>query len=1027
MIKEKKIQKRIVIIIWSLLFSLSILMLTLNMIDRVNDENLMQHIKAYVLVGFVFVPSIILYLICSKKNKYNFIKNLIFIIFLLCAFVGIVESGFNSKKTQEQVKNLIQSIQNIKKEPKMKDIIFQISNEKKLYEIGDIISFNIEILPHKIDRERIVYEIDNEIVSINLKDNEIMCLKEGICNITFYDSLNKEIQHNIKIEIKSNGLEKIELNNQKDIFLKVHEEFKLNPTTNLELIDNLNLVYESSNSDVAVIDQNGKITALKSGETTIRCSYGDIYDEVYVYVNSLTNINFIDQEIEVLATKINTTKIKLYMDNAENFKKQNLVLEYYSTNGVAINISTFNIAEKYVIVELENTKDLKEIDEIINLKAIYKFYGGYFVEDNINIKIVSGYDLGVQNIDIEKTKQSTNLVLYYDNDRLVTKFYNKNIYYIGNISEYNVEGYKVIGDSNITILKSSYNSITFAFLNENNIMDKHYIKFYPNKNKEESFQLEFNIIKKQVTNYDASFELRNLYKENENLKNEIWYSYFNVNIFNSILFNNKEFNNSGLVIIPNSGTEDYLTLEINEYGIVTKCELKKRDQMKTPDEVTLEFDICSLYEYNKDKNCEKYKYIVKIRSEYDNLLVSINGEEYSSDDRNISVKKDDTIEIKSKLVAVLENKTNNKEIVSTSIVLKKYSNPKLVTITKDNIKFNEYGNLEIKYYTNNVYCQKTLELNVTISIEDENGNILIKKNLTFDVISYEKDCAPILDKKIFSSGTKLKFNIEEIEKFKFITSNNQILSIDDEGNALCLQTGNVSIYAVNKQNEDEIYSYTLKIYTAVNKVDIINKNFSKLTKQKDNYILKIRNNVVYQFEFSNINDIKYRYIIVENDGFTMFDDGKFQATKSGRYEGYILIGEEDSPYKQKIKFVINSDVIGLSDDTIYFIRKLVGHFGLFMALGFFGMLMLSVFKYFNFKYKIILIIALILHGILVAYSTEFIQGLDPTRTNAIKDVLINCSGYLCGITVIGIVILVKKLIIMVIKKCSNTKLKEGKN
>ena len=44
MIKEKKIQKRIVIIIWSLLFSLSILMLTLNMIDRVNDENLIQHI-----------------------------------------------------------------------------------------------------------------------------------------------------------------------------------------------------------------------------------------------------------------------------------------------------------------------------------------------------------------------------------------------------------------------------------------------------------------------------------------------------------------------------------------------------------------------------------------------------------------------------------------------------------------------------------------------------------------------------------------------------------------------------------------------------------------------------------------------------------------------------------------------------------------------------------------------------------------------------------------------------------------------
>lgn len=1027
MVKENKIQKRIVIFIWSVLFFLTILMLSLNMIDRVNNENLLKHVLSYVLVIVIFIPSIVIYLFNAKNTNYTFLKNVIFLLFIFTAFISIIEAGFNSKQTQVQVQNLIQSIQNIKKNPKIKEFTINILDKKEEYEIGDKISYEIIITPKKTNLDRIVCEVDNKIVEVHLKDKEIECINDGICNITFYDSLNKEIQFKIQIKIKNNGLEKIELNKEKNIFLKAHEQFNLQPTTNLSLTDELNLSYESSNPDVAIVDENGKISALKSGETTIKCYCGDIYDEVYVYVNALTKIDFVDDEIKVLTSKIGSTKIKLYIDNMDTFKKANLKFEFGSDYNINIKMSTISTSGKYVLFELVNTDKHSVVDEIINLKVFYEFKGGYFVEDTLNINIVPDNELSIENIDINKTKEKVNLTLYYDGEELVTKYATKTIYYNVNVSTYNVKKIKVTSDQNIKFLKVSYNSITFAFEDDNIISDKYFIKFYPNEKNDEYIQLEFNIIKKQITNFDSSFELKNLYEKNENLKNEIWYSYFNANVFNSIVYNNKEFNNSGIVIIPSENVKNYLNLEFNEYGIVTKCSLINRDKMQSPEEATLEFEICSLYEYNKNINCDKYKYVINIRSEYDSLLISINDGEYTSDVQNIIVTKDDEIEIKSKLIATLENKTKNKKIESTSKILKKYSNSKNIEVNSNYIKFKEYGELEIKYYTNKTYCEKSFELKVNILVVDENGEIPIKKTLTFDVISYEKNCAPLIEKNTFSTGTHLKFNIEKKEQFRFVSSNNQILSIDEEGNAICLQTGNVSVYAINKDNEDEIYSYVLKIYSAVNKVEIINTNFSKITKQNNNYVLKIKNNVVYQFEFSNTNDIKYRYSVVEKDGFTMFDDGKFQATKSGRYEGYILIGEEDSPYKQKIKFVINSDVIGLSDDTIYFIRKLVGHFGLFMALGFFGMLMLSLFKYFNFKYKIILIIALVMHGILVAYSTEFIQGLDPTRTNAFKDVLINCSGYFCGLMVIGIVILVKNLIIRFIKNCSNAKLNEGKN
>lgn len=86
-----------------------------------------------------------------------------------------------------------------------------------------------------------------------------------------------------------------------------------------------------------------------------------------------------------------------------------------------------------------------------------------------------------------------------------------------------------------------------------------------------------------------------------------------------------------------------------------------------------------------------------------------------------------------------------------------------------------------------------------------------------------------------------------------------------------------------------------------------------------------------------------------------------------------------------------------------FIRKFIGHFSLFMVSGFLTSLTFK-FIYFNQTKKFwFFIIFTSISGLFLAFLTELIQKFVPGRSGEIRDVLIDFSGYLIGVLVIGLI------------------------
>lgn len=79
------------------------------------------------------------------------------------------------------------------------------------------------------------------------------------------------------------------------------------------------------------------------------------------------------------------------------------------------------------------------------------------------------------------------------------------------------------------------------------------------------------------------------------------------------------------------------------------------------------------------------------------------------------------------------------------------------------------------------------------------------------------------------------------------------------------------------------------------------------------------------------------------------------------------------------------------------IRKLVGHFGLFLVLGIFTSFSFSMYINdisFIKKKRLLSIFIILTYGMLLAMLTERIQLFIPNRSGEIKDILIDFSGYL---------------------------------
>ena len=88
-----------------------------------------------------------------------------------------------------------------------------------------------------------------------------------------------------------------------------------------------------------------------------------------------------------------------------------------------------------------------------------------------------------------------------------------------------------------------------------------------------------------------------------------------------------------------------------------------------------------------------------------------------------------------------------------------------------------------------------------------------------------------------------------------------------------------------------------------------------------------------------------------------------------------------------------------------FIRKSLGHFGLFVVSGIFSSLSIYyIFKDFKWIKHFLNTLCALSFGLLIAMITEIIQLNVPERSGEFTDVLIDYGGYLLGAFLVGLVL-----------------------
>lgn len=116
-------------------------------------------------------------------------------------------------------------------------------------------------------------------------------------------------------------------------------------------------------------------------------------------------------------------------------------------------------------------------------------------------------------------------------------------------------------------------------------------------------------------------------------------------------------------------------------------------------------------------------------------------------------------------------------------------------------------------------------------------------------------------------------------------------------------------------------------------------------------------------------------------------------------------GEQSSTLGQFIVSFLSRLNINLSatqlDSLQVFIRKAIGHFGLFFLNGIFATLSGHYWLALNSKAKTLVVFSI---GVFLAGLSEFIQVFAPERGPSFLDVLIDVTGFIVGIGLIVIVL-----------------------
>lgn len=240
----------------------------------------------------------------------------------------------------------------------------EVGNYTKEMEVDKTQNLSPTVVPSNATNSNISYSSSDTSIATVSSSGEVKGIAPGNVTISISaDGITKSV--NLKIKV---GTTNIQLNSNY-LILKVGEEFKINAKAIPENASQ-DILYKSSNSNIATVTNDGNIVAKSIGNATIIVSNGDMSKAITVIVNEVgqTSSNNLSEE-----------KIEDYvLEEKLTYNEKDLINKIETESSININTSNFEIITKSILKKLYEKKAILSIEGerytlVINGKDIVNY------------------------------------------------------------------------------------------------------------------------------------------------------------------------------------------------------------------------------------------------------------------------------------------------------------------------------------------------------------------------------------------------------------------------------------------------------------------------------------------------------------------------------------------------------------------------------------------------------------------------------------------------------------------------------
>lgn len=168
-------------------------------------------------------------------------------------------------------------------------------------EVGETYSFNARINPSHIDIRALSWKSsDNSVVTVN-QMGEIEALSLGEANVSVY-YFDYSLEASCKVKVEPTKAKGISLN-ETSLTIDVKDSYELIAIFNPEGTTNKNVIWSSSDTNIATVSENGTVIGVSEGAVTITAISEDGNYKAKCSVNVMVTMYITSYSKEILITR----------------------------------------------------------------------------------------------------------------------------------------------------------------------------------------------------------------------------------------------------------------------------------------------------------------------------------------------------------------------------------------------------------------------------------------------------------------------------------------------------------------------------------------------------------------------------------------------------------------------------------------------------------------------------------------------------------------------------------------------------